>query len=151
LTAPRAVPLTGALLAVLGAVLLAACGSIAAPGSAAPGGGTSQTTSTSSGPAAKVALTVSFAGKGDSGLGSWTLRCDPPGGTFRDPAAACAAITSKPDLLFPSPVRAVCPMIMVDAPVAVVDGSYYGKTVHERIVDGGCDIARWNEIKQIFS
>jgi hypothetical protein len=173
LPAPRTMLLAGAMLAVLGTVLLSGCGSIPASGSAAAGatsagtsaGGTSGSGTVSSSSAtpspspspsasdlaaAKVDLTVTFVGKGDTGLGSWTLRCDPPGGTLHDPAAACATITASPHLLFPIPVRAICPMIMVDAATANVTGTYFGKKVHEQIVDGGCDIARWNEIKKIF-
>lgn len=144
--------------AAAAAILVAACGSVPAPGipSATPDSSprtstTPATGNTGSTAAPQVALTVSFAGPGPGPTGSWTLRCDPPGGTDRDPAAACAALIAKPDLLFPAPVRQECPMIRLDAPAAVIDGTYFGKAVHEQVVAGGCDLGRWHALRKIFA
>ena len=43
-------------------------------------------------------------------------------------------------------------MIMADARSrASVNGTYLGQKVHETIVDGGCDLARWSKLEQIFN
>ena len=83
---------------------------------------------------------------------SLTLRCDPDGGTVRDPATACAQLFADPSLLEPKPAGHViaCPMILASSGRAVIDGTYRGRKVDETIVDGGCDLQRWADLMQIF-
>jgi hypothetical protein len=139
------------------ALLAAACGTTAAPGSAAPGNGGSSSSSpaaTSSAPAttaaAKISLDVSFSGSPTTPAAHYTLRCDPAGGTVTNPAAACARLMSGTSLFGPLPAHVACPMIMANAGRATVTGSYLGRTVHETIVDGGCDLDRWAKLRQVF-
>jgi len=80
----------------------------------------------------------------------YTLYCEPDGGTVPDPAAACAELLADTDLFAPQPVGVACPMIMVDASQFVVEGTYLGRQVDETIADGGCDLQRWAELRQIF-
>jgi hypothetical protein len=96
-------------------------------------------------------LDVSFSGSARSPGGHYTLRCDPPGGTVTDPAAACARLTAGASLFGPLPAHVACPMIMADAGRATVTGTYFGQRVHESLVDGGCDLSRWGKLKQVFS
>jgi hypothetical protein len=42
-------------------------------------------------------------------------------------------------------------MIMANAGRATVTGSYLGRPVHESIVDGGCDLSRWDKLREVFS
>jgi hypothetical protein len=81
---------------------------------------------------------------------SYTLYCDPDGGTVPDPAVACAQLLADTDLFAPQPVGVMCPMIMAGTGRFVVYGTYLGKQVNETIADGGCDLRRFNELKQIF-
>jgi Subtilisin inhibitor-like len=137
-------------------VLVAACGSTAAPGSAAPAGGaTPGTHSASTQPAsttasAKIALTIVSTAPPVSR--HWTLRCDPPGGTKPDPAAACRQLIAEPSIFqVGKPKLLMCPMILADASSYVISGTWFGRSVHETVVDGGCDTSRWSELHQIFN
>jgi hypothetical protein len=140
------------------ALLVAACGSAAAPGSgtsAAGESGSSPPAAGSSGPAttatAKISLDVKFSGSPTTAAAHYTLRCDPAGGTVTDPAAACARLMRDTSLFGPLPAHVACPMIMANAGRATVTGSYLGHRVHETVVDGGCDLGRWEKLRQVFS
>jgi hypothetical protein len=132
-------------------VLVAACGSTAAPGSAAPSSSATTGTHSPAGTtaAAKASLTIVTTAKGK--VHRWTLRCDPAGGTKPDAAVACAQLVAHKTILSPPAVKVMCPMIMADAPSYIVSGTWFGKAVHESIVDGGCDISRWSQMHQIFN
>jgi Subtilisin inhibitor-like len=80
----------------------------------------------------------------------YTLTCEPDGGTVPDPAVACAQLLADTDLFAPQPAGVMCPMIMVDAARFVISGTYLGEQVNETIADGGCDLQRWSELRQIF-
>jgi Subtilisin inhibitor-like len=142
--------LAGALLSACG-VFLAACGSTAAPGSNAaahsPSSGTHSTAGTTA--AAKASLTIVTTAPGN--VHRWTLRCDPPGGTKPDAAVACNQLIAHKTILQPSDVKVFCPMIMANAASYVIYGTWFGRTVHETIVDGGCDLSRWSQMHQIFN
>ncbi len=126
-------------------VLAAACGSTAAPGTAPASSGTHSTGTTA---APKVSLTIVTSAPG--GVHRWTLRCDPPGGTKPDAAAACSELIADKTLFLPSEVK-FCPMIMANAASFIIDGTWFGRPVHESILDGGCDISRWSQLHQIFN
>jgi hypothetical protein len=134
------------------ALLIAGCGSAAAPSSGsdgthgtASGGANAGTTA-----AAKISLTVSFSGSASTTPQHYALRCEPAGGTVHDAAAACAMLMRHAAGLFGKlPARMECPMIMADGGRATVTGTYLGRHVHELVVDGGCDLSRWAELGQI--
>ncbi len=145
------------------ALLIAGCGSAAAPSPAGAGthgagangsagatsvpGGTSSAGATS---AAKISLTVSFSGSASAAPRHYTLRCDPAGGNVRDAAAACTMLMKHAaSLLRPLPAHIECPMILASAGRATVTGTYLGRHVHELIVNGGCELSRWAELGQI--
>ncbi len=149
------------------ALLAAACGSTIAP-SASSGGpssagtsstgtsstSTSSTSTTSAGTtsAAKISLDVSFAGSAGTPARHYTLRCEPAGGTVRDAAVACATLLKGASLFGPlARQHVMCPMMLASAGRATVTGTYLGKPVHESIADGGCDLARWTKLKQVFN
>jgi len=138
------------------AALVAACGSVAAPASSAAGSGTSSHSAAGSGTAtttsaAKVSLVVSFSGSPSSAASRYTLRCDPTGGTEPDAAAACAKLLKITDLFSPLPPHVMCPMILANAGQVSITGYYFGKRVHETYLDGGCDLARWSQLRQVFN
>jgi len=142
------------------ALLIAACGSTAAPASTSrtssagtgsgAASGSAGSTSASTTSAAKVSLQVTFAASASAPATSYTLRCEPAGGTVRSPAAACARLLTGASLFAPKPAHMLCPMIMGSAGRATVTGTYLGKTVRETIFEGGCDLARWARLKRVF-
>lgn len=101
--------------------------------------------------AAKISLDVSFSGSASTAPAHYTLRCEPTGGTVRDPAAACARLMKEGASLFgPLRVHMACPMIMSSAGRATVTGTFLGQQVHETVADGGCNLSRWAELQQVF-
>jgi hypothetical protein len=146
----RTVLLRGAAAAAC-ALVAAACGSTAAPGTAASSAPAASASSAAAASAAKISLTVRFSGSATTAPRHYTLRCEPAGGTVRDPAAACAKLLKGTSLFAALPAHTMCPMILADAGHVVVSGTYLGQKVHETVVDGGCDLARWSKLGQIFN
>jgi hypothetical protein len=127
------------------ALLAAACGSAAAPGSG-PGAGSS-----SSARAAQASLEVTLAGP-DTATKHWFLRCDPAGGSVPDAATVCNSLRADPSIMTQRRLPGImCPMIMADGPNFTITGVYYGHAVHQVILRGGCDLARWTKLHDLFS
>jgi len=155
----RGILARGVLIAACG-ILAAACGSTAAPtsgghggssSSSSPSSSTSSTSPAGTTSAAKVSLTIVMsAGKGTAAK-RWTLYCNPIGGTYPDPAAACSRLLKLRTIFAPSPVHIMCPMIMADASSYIVSGTFLGQKVHETIPDGGCFLSKWHELRAIFN
>jgi len=127
-------------------LLAAACGSTAAPNA----GSTASATAGTAAAAAKISLDVDFAGSPTTRPAHYVLRCEPAGGNVANPAAACAKLMKDADIFGPLPAHILCPMIMASAGRATVTGIYLGRHVDESITDGGCDLARWAKLRQVF-
>jgi hypothetical protein len=128
------------LIAAICAAAATACGTSTAPsGSAA-----------SSAPP-KVSLDIKVSGAPGTAPKHWTLRCDPAGGTHPDPAQACAILLKAKAPFAPAPKGIECPMIAVGAKTATVTGTYFGKHVDTTFIQGGCGLARWGQVGQIFN
>ncbi len=82
---------------------------------------------------------------------TWTLRCDPPGGTHPDPAAACRILLAARNPFGPLPKGIMCPMIVAGSKRATITGTYFGTKVRATLYDGGCYLGRWAKIGQIFN
>jgi hypothetical protein len=132
---------------------LAGCGTATTPGggSSASGGPSASSTPSAAAPAAKVSLTFTMTGMPGQPVQRWTLRCDPPGGTHQDPAAACAALLRMKDPFAARPRRMICPMILASGRQIVVTGNWFGTKVHRHILDGGCDLALFGSVSKIFN
>jgi Subtilisin inhibitor-like len=128
------------LIAAFCAAAATACGSAAAPGASSSGS-----------TAPKVSLDITVSGGKGAPTKHWTLKCDPIGGSHPDAAAACAALLKAKTPFAPAPKGIACPMIMVGAKTAIVKGTYFGKPIDTRFTEGGCDLARWTKIGQIFN
>jgi hypothetical protein len=77
---------------------------------------------------------------------TWTLTCDPPGGTFPDPEEACNKLDELDRPFVDTPDDAVCTEQFGGEQVAAVSGVYRDETVNTRFSrDDGCEIARWDE------
>jgi Subtilisin inhibitor-like len=130
------------LIAAICAAAATACGSTTAPTSAAAPGSAAPP---------KVSLDIRVSGGPGKPTEHWTLQCDPAGGTHPDPAQACAVLL-KAKTPFAAPTKGVeCPMILASSKTATVKGVYFGQHVDTTFVQGGCQLARWAKIGQIFN
>lgn len=121
--------------------MLTACGSSAAPGSGS-GSGTK---------ASGDSLTIQVSHGHGTAVTRWTLRCQPAGGTEPDAPTACKTLQSVKDPFGPLPKGIMCPMIVAGSKSAKITGTWHGKPVNVTMVDGGCWLARWGKIGQIFN
>lgn len=124
------------LIAAICAAAATACGTSTAPSSSAP---------------PKVSLDIKVSGAPGTAPTHWTLRCDPVGGTHPDPAKACAILLKARAPFAPVPKGIECPMIAVGSKTATVTGTYFGKHVDTTFIQGGCGLARWAQVGQIFN
>jgi Subtilisin inhibitor-like len=129
------------LIAVICAAAATACGSKPAPSGV--GGGAAA--------APKVSLDITVSTTASAPSKHWTLQCEPAGGTHPNPAAACAVLLKAKNLFKPLPKGIMCPMIRVGTKSAIIKGTYFGKHVDTRLTPGGCDLAKWNQVGQIFN
>ncbi len=44
----------------------------------------------------------------------------------------------------------MCPQLMADGPGYLVSGTFLGQHINRAIMDGGCDLAKWSVLHQIF-
>jgi Subtilisin inhibitor-like len=141
------------LIAAMSAVTATACGSVAAAqGSGAGSGSAAGSSSGAAASAPKVSLDMTVTtGRPGAKPQHWTLRCDPPGGTHPDPAAACRVLLAAGAPFAPLHKHVECPMIMASSAKATIKGTWFGKKVNMVLVDGGCAMARWAKIGQIFN
>jgi hypothetical protein len=150
-------------LVALAAVALAACGSedattaAAPPTTSAPAAAPATTTNSSSdaasgtrlageagAPTAELAIHVWPEGK-DGPVQTYTLTCDPDGGTLPDAAGACAALRG-PAPLFEAPAPdEVCTQQYGGPEVAQIDGRMLGDIAVSASFSrtNGCEIGRW--------
>ncbi len=114
------------------AAALAACATGAA--------GTSQETS----------LTVTYWSEGIAAGDrvSWTLRCEPPGGTLPRPGVACGRLADGgARFVTPVPDGTVCTEIYGGPQVARVKGTLAGRRVWATFTrTNGCQISRWDRL-----
>jgi hypothetical protein len=131
------------LIAAICAAAATACGTTPAP----VGGGAA------SAPAAapKVSLDITVSTTPGAPTKHWTLQCEPAGGTHPDPAGACAVLLKAKNPFAPLPKGIMCPMIRVGTKTAIVKGTYFGKHIDTKLSPGGCQLAQWEKIGQIFN
>ena len=101
--------------------------------------------------APKVSLDIKVSGGPGKPTKHWTLQCDPAGGTHPDPAKACAVLLKAKTPFAPVPKGVACPMILAGSKTAIVKGTYFGQHVDTTFIQGGCQLARWAKIGQIFN
>ncbi|WP_103940231.1 SSI family serine proteinase inhibitor [Thermomonospora echinospora] len=140
---PYRTPLiTTAGLACLAVIALAGCGS-EDNGGGSPSGTLS--------PAAQTRLTVEVRPSPQGTPKTWTLTCDPPGGTHPRAAAACQALAKAKDPFKPVPKDAICTEIYGGDQVATVTGTWRGTPVNARFTRlNGCEIDRWEKVAPLF-
>lgn len=88
---------------------------------------------------------------GQGGVRTWTLHCNPPGGTHPSPGAACQALARSAAALQPVPGDQVCAQIYGGPQTAEITGTWDGKPVHSRLSRiNGCEIERWNRLRAVL-
>jgi hypothetical protein len=131
------------LIAAICVAAATACGTKTAPSA---GAGTGSAPSPP-----KVSLDITVSTTPGAPVKHWTLKCEPAGGTHPDPAAACAILLKAKDPFAPLPKGIMCPMIRVGTKTAIIEGTYFGKHVDSTLSPGGCELAKWEELGQIFN
>lgn len=100
---------------------------------------------------ALTALTVTVRESPDSAPQSWTLTCDPAGGTHPDPVAACAALGGPEDPFKPVPTGMACTQQYGGPQTASVAGTYEGRPVSAAFSrTDGCEISRWDAVQHLL-
>jgi Subtilisin inhibitor-like len=128
-------------IAAICAAAATACGSKPAPAGAG----------SAPAPAPKVSLDITVSTTPNAPSKHWTLQCEPAGGTHPNPAAACAVLLKVKNPFAPLPKGIMCPMIRVGTKTAIVKGTYFGKHIDTKLSPGGCQLAQWEKIGQIFN
>jgi len=98
----------------------------------------------------ETSLTVRYwpSGQGGGGRETWTLRCEPAGGTLPRPAAACRRLAAAgAKILAPVAGDTACTQIYGGPQEARVVGTLAGRRVSATFsLRNGCEISRWNEL-----
>ena len=81
---------------------------------------------------------------------SWTLNCEPAGGTHLDPVAACSVLLKLNNPFAPRSPQIACPMILRSDRKILVTGTWLGKPVHRIVLDGGCDLELFAKLGKIL-
>lgn len=82
---------------------------------------------------------------------TWTLRCNPLGGTLPHGDRACYELAAGHDLFEPTPPDRACTQVYGGPAVAAVQGSIRGRLVSARFKrTDGCEIARWDRVRFLF-
>jgi hypothetical protein len=90
--------------------------------------------------------------RGDALSQTWTLRCDPSGGTHPAPEAACRALAANESALRPVPPDVMCTQIYGGPQVARITGTYRGAEITAWLDrTNGCEIARWDRLAPVFA
>jgi Subtilisin inhibitor-like len=138
------IPLTTtAGLVLLAVIALTGCGAEGDDGGASPG--------TTLSPAAQTRLNIEVRPSPQSPPKTWTLTCDPAGGTHPRAAAACQTLAKAKDPFKPTPKDAVCTSIYGGPQVATVTGTWRGTSVSTEFKrSGGCEIHRWEKVTPLL-
>lgn len=141
-------------LAVVALALLTACSTTdpgpGGPTAATPSGGGSGSSSTApSGGSGELTIVVRDATEQEN---TWTLTCDPVGGSHPDPAAACAALTAHAAAALPPVAKdTMCTQVYGGPETASITGTWQGQPVRSIFSrTNGCEIARWNMLKGLL-
>ena len=104
----------------------------------------------SAGTGGDTRLTVTYWPDGPQGgtKRTWTLRCDPVGGSLPRPAAACRKLAADPAAVAePVPPSTVCAQIYGGPQTARVTGRVDGELVSTAFSrTNGCEISRWDAL-----
>jgi hypothetical protein len=96
-------------------------------------------------------VTVWPNGQGEPGKRTYTLRCNPVGGTLPKRAEACTRLARMTRPFAAVPKGVACIQLYGGPQEAFVSGRFRGHAVRARFNrKDGCEIARWNRIRFLF-
>jgi hypothetical protein len=96
-------------------------------------------------------ITVWPDGQGEPAKRTYTLRCNPVGGTLPKRAAACARLARMTRPFAPVPKNVACIQLYGGPQEALVRGRFRGRAVRAHFNrKDGCEIARWNRVRFLF-
>ena len=99
--------------------------------------------------AASTDLRISYyaQGRAEGDPTSWTLRCQPMGGTLPRRAAACQKLAQMENPFRPPRKDLQCTQIYGRPEQAVIMGTHQGRRVWVALAQrNGCEIARWRKL-----
>jgi len=112
-------------------------------------GPASSTTAAAAGSPSHLTVTVTW-GPGVSS--TWTLTCDPAGGTHPGRARACALLDSLDQPFAALPTGIACTMIYSGPETARVVGRWHGRSVDRSFSrTNGCETARWHQYRALLT
>jgi hypothetical protein len=113
-------------------------------------GGSSESGSTTVMTASSTELTIVVWPQGDGGPSrTWTLTCDPVGGSLPAARSACSRVTRE--ALRPLPRDSICTQVYGGPQKARITGEIDGRAVDARFSrTNGCEIHRWNGVRYLF-
>jgi Subtilisin inhibitor-like len=113
-------------------------------------GGTSDSGSTTVTTVSSTELTIVVWPQGVGGPSrTWTLTCDPVGGSLSAARSACSRVTRQ--ALRPLPRDSICTQVYGGPQKARVTGQIDGRAVDARFSrTNGCEIHRWNGVRYLF-
>jgi hypothetical protein len=87
----------------------------------------------------------------DAAARSWTLECAPAAGTLPRRATACTRLSRMSRPFAPTRRNVACSDIYGGPQVALVTGSFEGRTIHATFNrTNGCQVARWDRVRFLF-
>jgi hypothetical protein len=96
-------------------------------------------------------ITVWPNGQGEPGRRTYTLRCNPLGGTLPKRADVCAKLARMTRPFAPTPKGVACTEIYGGPQQALVQGRLRGYPVRATFSRrDGCEISRWNRVRFLF-
>jgi hypothetical protein len=102
-------------------------------------------------PAGGVGRALGLRRRGQGQSKVWTLRCDPPGGTFPNAKDACERLDDIDQPFAETAEDAVCTEKYGGPQLLSVQGVYRDESVNARFDrTDGCEIARWDKHAFLF-
>jgi hypothetical protein len=97
-------------------------------------------------------LAITFLATPTSVPVTWSLVCDPAGGTHPDPVGACARLDAvSGDPFKPVPPGSNCPQIWDGPETARITGQWRGQPADASFNRAnGCEIVRWNNLVPVI-
>lgn len=138
---------TALLLTTATLVAVAACGA-----EKAETGDSTVATSATSPSGGVTELTITLKKSPGAAPKSWTLTCDPPGGTHPHPEKACAQLAENGEDAFrPTPSGSACTELYGGPEQGSVKGTWRGAPVESDFQrEDGCGIDRWSKVSELF-
>ena len=99
-------------------------------------------------PSTELEIAFWSQGKTSESGETWTLTCDPAGGTHPDPEDACRQLAAIDDPFAPPPTDEMCTEQYGGPEQAMITGTYRGAPVSYPLSrTNGCEIGRWENLR----